>query len=296
MEPGSHDPEHVVSHNDQDHPTPPKVILRIRPLLSREGPDRLSLSLETKDPKHHVLKVNTERCPYSKKTGEQSYPFSSIYDSTSFTNMLEEQETIVRAVNQDILDCLDRGYNLNLLSYGMTESGKSHTLYGPSLRTCRGVIPALISTLLEKKRKAKTSLHLSMCALTGETVRDLFVPGSGGHGHVLTQVKSHATLGSVILDCTRVQVSSWSDFKDALELGLQAQAIAHVRQHLASSTSILVLRLFFPSGGASAQHVDFFDLPGNDSYPATALKELDVHHQACPLPEERLYEVCHACG
>ncbi|TFK19328.1 kinesin-domain-containing protein [Coprinopsis marcescibilis] len=102
------------------------------------------------------------------------FPFSSCYDENS------TQEEIFRNDVEPLIDVVYSGVTVTIFAYGVTSSGKTHTMQGT--RAEPGVIPRVLRTMFEKKPRTsptggvyRTELAVSYMEIYKDEVYDLLV-------------------------------------------------------------------------------------------------------------------------
>ncbi|KAF9553564.1 kinesin-domain-containing protein [Agrocybe pediades] len=98
------------------------------------------------------------------------FPFSSCYDQNS------TQEEIFNNDVEPLIDVVYSGVTVTIFAYGVTSSGKTHTMQGT--RAEPGVIPRVVQAMFEKKgaiERFNTSLEISYMEIYKDEVYDLLV-------------------------------------------------------------------------------------------------------------------------
>lgn len=152
-----------------------RVVARIRPLLKAEAEKDIIVesgsSLGSSIP-------TIIRIPDPKHGTTQSFTFGSVYDSESSQQMLFDQEI------SPTVSHLFAGYDVTIFAYGVTGTGKTHTMRGGKTLAERGVIPRLLSAIYRKQRKIdkdsagqkSVEVSLSYYEIYNDKVFDLFEP------------------------------------------------------------------------------------------------------------------------
>ncbi|KAJ5779757.1 hypothetical protein N7457_007477 [Penicillium paradoxum] len=175
-----------------------RVVARIRPLLNSErevdvilrtGSSADSKSRqstigdkpEKSDKKLAALRDrdNVVRIPNPKKEGEEyAFQFNGVYDAK-----VSQQELFDAEVAPTIKHLLN-GFDVTIFAYGVTGTGKTHTMRGGKTLADRGVIPRLLSGIyrrskkIEKDSEGETTVQvaLSYYEIYNDKVYDLFEP------------------------------------------------------------------------------------------------------------------------
>ncbi|KAI9745943.1 MAG: hypothetical protein M1818_000624 [Claussenomyces sp. TS43310] len=153
-----------------------RVVARIRPLLDQELEKdtivRAECSQEGKP-------MNIVRIPNPKnETEEFSFAFNGVYDKGT------SQEELFTAEVAPTLKSLFQGLDVTIFAYGVTGTGKTHTMRGGLKLSERGVIPRLLSGVYRRGRKVTkdsegatvVSVLLSYYEIYNDKVYDLFEP------------------------------------------------------------------------------------------------------------------------
>ncbi|KAM0146576.1 hypothetical protein ACHAQE_004855 [Botrytis cinerea] len=151
-----------------------RVVARIRPLLPKElDKDTIVRAESSQDSKT----PNVVRIPNPKNESEEfSFTFNGVYD------MGTTQEELFTNEVAPTLKSLFQGLDVTLFAYGVTGTGKTHTMRGGTKLADRGIIPRLLSGVYRRGRKvAKDSgestsvtVTLSYYEIYNDKVFDLF--------------------------------------------------------------------------------------------------------------------------
>ncbi|CAG8196717.1 unnamed protein product [Penicillium olsonii] len=177
-----------------------RVVARVRPLLKSErdldvilrtgssaptdSKSRLSSAgdkTEKTDKKLAALRDrdNVVRIPNPKNEGEEyAFQFNGVYDA-----QVSQQELFDAEVAPTIKHLLN-GFDVTIFAYGVTGTGKTHTMRGGKTLADRGVIPRLLSGVyrrskkIEKDSEGETNVQvaLSYYEIYNDKVYDLFEP------------------------------------------------------------------------------------------------------------------------
>ncbi|KAJ5884348.1 hypothetical protein N7504_011920 [Penicillium tannophilum] len=170
-----------------------RVVARVRPLLKAEreldiilrtGASSASMDLKQSangDRKLAALRDrdNVVRIPNPKNEGEEyTFQFNAVYDAD-----VAQQELFDAEVAPTIKHLFD-GFDVTLFAYGVTGTGKTHTMRGGKSLADRGVIPRLLSGIYRRNRKIEkdsngettVQVALSYYEIYNDKVYDLFEP------------------------------------------------------------------------------------------------------------------------
>ncbi|KAL1964009.1 hypothetical protein VTN77DRAFT_7555 [Rasamsonia byssochlamydoides] len=172
-----------------------RVVARVRPLLKSEreldvivrtGSSTTSEPAKSKkgspDSKTPAALKDREtiiRIPNPKNEGEQFvFQFNAVYgpDTT--------QQEIFDAEVAPTVKHLFNGFDVTIFAYGVTGTGKTHTMRGGKSLADRGVIPRLLSSIYRRSRKiekdsegaTKVEISMSYYEIYNDKVYDLFEP------------------------------------------------------------------------------------------------------------------------
>ncbi|EPQ52051.1 kinesin-domain-containing protein [Gloeophyllum trabeum ATCC 11539] len=141
-----------------------KIAARLRPRIGAELEDD-SIQVVNEDGGSCICVVNP-RDPNS----YFRFPFSSCYDQSS------TQEEIFENDVRPLIDVAFHGVTVTIFAYGVTSSGKTHTMQGTKAEP--GVIPRVVRALVDQKSAlppGKVSLAASYYEIYRDDVYDLFV-------------------------------------------------------------------------------------------------------------------------
>ncbi|EFQ27287.1 kinesin motor domain-containing protein [Colletotrichum graminicola] len=153
-----------------------RVVARIRPLLDKElDKDTIVRADSTEEGKPATL----VKIPNPKNESEEfSFAFNSVYDQTTTQDELFTSEVAPH------IKALFQGLDVTIFAYGVTGTGKTHTMRGGLKLVDRGVIPRLLSGVYRRGKKiakdtgGETSVDvaLSYYEIYNDKVFDLFEP------------------------------------------------------------------------------------------------------------------------
>ncbi|KAJ8127417.1 hypothetical protein O1611_g6219 [Lasiodiplodia mahajangana] len=153
-----------------------RVVARIRPLLEKEADKDIIVRPASNDDGNssNVVKIPNPR----NESEEFSFTFNSVYDQST------TQEELFTAEVAPHLKSLFLGLDVTIFAYGVTGTGKTHTMRGGLKLADRGVIPRLLSGVFRRAKKiAKDSngdttvtVALSYYEIYNDKVFDLLEP------------------------------------------------------------------------------------------------------------------------
>jgi len=154
-----------------------RVFVRTRPFLPVDGgatncsitvcPDGETLRLSDKSSKTHEFK------------------FDKVFPPSS------GQDIVFEEVSEFVQSALD-GYNVVLFCYGMTGSGKTHTMQGSGNGPMRGIIPRAVEQILSQvkimqSQKWQFTVSASFLEIYNEELRDLLASMSSSNDRTTTR-------------------------------------------------------------------------------------------------------------
>ncbi|KAK1985978.1 kinesin motor domain-containing protein [Colletotrichum cereale] len=151
-----------------------RVVARIRPLLDKElDKDTIVRADSTEEGKPATL----VKIPNPKNESEEfSFAFNSVYDQTATQDELFTSEVAPH------IKALFQGLDVTIFAYGVTGTGKTHTMRGGLKLADRGVIPRLLSGVYRRGKKiakdtggqTTVDVALSYYEIYNDKVFDLF--------------------------------------------------------------------------------------------------------------------------
>lgn len=153
-----------------------RVVARIRPLLKQEL-EKDTIVEAAPSVTEPLATSSIVRIPNPKNEAEAfSFQFNSVYDQQATQQQVFDNE-IAPTVKH-----LFKGFDVTIFAYGVTGTGKTHTMRGVKLLAERGVIPRLLSSIYRRSRKIEkdtegnTNIDVSMSyyEIYNDRVFDLF--------------------------------------------------------------------------------------------------------------------------
>ncbi|KAK3401341.1 putative kinesin group protein [Sordaria brevicollis] len=153
-----------------------RVVARIRPLLKKElDKDVIVRAAAAEEGKPFtIVKIPNPK----NETEEFSYIFNSVYDQSC------TQEDLFNAEVYPHIKALFQGLDVTIFAYGVTGTGKTHTMRGGMKMDDRGLIPRLLSNVFRRGKKIEkdsngetiVDVHLSYYEIYNDKVYDLLEP------------------------------------------------------------------------------------------------------------------------
>ncbi|KAK0713627.1 P-loop containing nucleoside triphosphate hydrolase protein [Lasiosphaeria miniovina] len=153
-----------------------RVVARIRPLLEKEHDKDVIVRADSVE---HGKPFTMVKIPSPKNEAEEfSFAFNGVYDQSA------TQEQLFTAEVAPHIKALFQGLDVTLFAYGVTGTGKTHTMRGGLKLAERGVIPRLLSNVFRRGKKiakdtnGETSVDvaLSYYEIYNDKVFDLLEP------------------------------------------------------------------------------------------------------------------------
>lgn len=218
-------------------PTAISVHVRLRPSTQKDGPvssDGIILNEgQSCDGGGSVSVPNPQNLSERLK-----FSLDACYGPTS------TQEHIFECTTKPLLDQVFRGVNTTIFAYGVTGSGKTHTMQGSGGKGEEGVIPRVVKTIFAKKsrlRKSKLSISFSYVEILCEEIYDLLVPRAGGKK---LDIRTTSTGENVVADLTRKEANSVAEFEQIYNAAAGSRKTASTNLNSTSSRSHAILTLY----------------------------------------------------
>lgn len=221
------------------------VAVRVRPGLPKEPPeihehlfDMVKDGALPEDAKK--LAFDTENCQVSGRKDYDVVPHVYNFDTT-FGPTATNPGVYEKAV-KPVVDSVLEGYHATVFAYGMTGSGKTHTMVG-SLKD-PGMIPLSFEQIFKQveENKAHTDFNISISYLEiyCEMVRDIIDPGRDN-----LDIREDKDKGVFIQNISKHEVTSWKETKSLLDQGMENRAVTATEMNAESSRShaILIARI-----------------------------------------------------
>ncbi|KAH9826726.1 Kinesin family [Teratosphaeria destructans] len=167
-----------------------RVVARIRPLLKNEiekdiivhaargAGDHMEAGEEQQQQQQQQQK-SVVKIPNPKNAGESySFHFNSVYEPATTQQQLYDNEVAPTVKH------LFKGCDVTLFAYGVTGTGKTHTMRGGKAMADRGLIPRLLSAIYRRARRiekdtegaTQVEVVMSYYEIYTDRVYDLFEP------------------------------------------------------------------------------------------------------------------------
>ncbi|KAK4234725.1 P-loop containing nucleoside triphosphate hydrolase protein [Achaetomium macrosporum] len=153
-----------------------RVVARIRPLLEKELDKDVIVRADRVEEGRPLTVV---KIPNPKNEAEEfSFAFNSVYEQAT------TQEQLFTAEVAPHMKALFQGLDVTIFAYGVTGTGKTHTMRGGLRLADRGVIPRLLSNVFRRGKKlmkdsngaTRVNVALSYYEIYNDKVYDLLEP------------------------------------------------------------------------------------------------------------------------
>lgn len=181
------------------------------------------------------------------------------------------QEEVYEGVCPELEEAALKGFNVSLLAYGQTSSGKTHTMTGSTKAASdggnaeRGVIPRLFEGLMS--RAGVCRCQAGYLELYNEQLKDLGLDTPSAPAGRL-QVREHPEKGAFAEGLTMVPILGVSCLMKLLERGARNRHVRATKANDHSSRSHAVLQLVFSSAQEDEtvveSRINLVDLAGSE--------------------------------
>lgn len=246
-----------------------KVIVRVRPLLPRESTDAECLVIMPADDPQTTQLIIPAESPYYKKlitkqaeNQNKTYKFDeSVWSYNANDLNYVSNRKFYEKSGREILEHIFQGYNVCLLAYGQTSSGKTYTMMGDESNG--GVIPQLVRDLLKQKEllvkeRINCEIKFSYMEIYNELTNDLLSTKSSDHKKC--RVREHPVTGPYVENLIDYTINDYQDFYNKLAQGNRNRATAATGMNESSSRSHAILTL-------TLKQTIFKDVENNDLLP-----------------------------
>ncbi|KAK2464524.1 hypothetical protein APHAL10511_003503 [Amanita phalloides] len=208
-----------------------RIAARLRPRIEGEIDDEAIQIQRSEDGGMCYMIVPNPRDP----TQVFKFPFTSCYDQTSTQDEIFENDV------RPLLDVVYSGVTVTIFAYGVTSSGKTHTMQGT--RTEPGVIPRVVQALFAKipdYSRYEVSLSVSYMEIYKDEVYDLLV--NRENAPKLPVRENDAGL-VFVANLTALRINSVEEFDSIYTRASKHRSVASTNLNRASSRSHAVLTI-----------------------------------------------------
>ncbi|KAI5953010.1 hypothetical protein CANMA_005035 [Candida margitis] len=218
-----------------------KVLVRVRPVLPRECE-----AIEDSSTPQSLVQMPSPGCTtiLNPTTNEsKQYYFDECVWSFQRNDLnYVDNYQFYRKSGPDLLTHLFEGFNVCLLAYGQTSSGKTYTMMGDDAQP--GVIPSLIKDILKQieisiNQKVHCELTFSYMEIYNEQVVDLL----NKNQNVKCKIRENPQTGPYVEHLMEVKIDNCAHFANLLKLGNKVRSTAPTLMNDVSSRSHAVITL-----------------------------------------------------
>ncbi|PON22004.1 kinesin family member 22 [Trichoderma gamsii] len=219
-----------------------RVVARLRPLLSKELDKDIIVRTDSVDPEKPptVVKIPNPR----NESEEFSFTFNGVYDQET------SQETLFTSEVAPHLKSLFQGVDVTIFAYGVTGTGKTHTMRGGMKLAERGVIPRLLSGVFRRGKKIMkesegstvVEVALSYYEIYNDKVYDLLEPPEKRTPTGLP-LRAEANGKTVVVGLTERACEDLKDFEKLYVEANNHRVTAATKLNALSSRSHAILRV-----------------------------------------------------
>ncbi|KAG7448446.1 kinesin-domain-containing protein [Guyanagaster necrorhizus] len=217
-----------------------RIAARLRPRLSGEVDDdaiKIFHSLDDTGASSSSAATQSFITVPNPSNGDQifKFPFSSCYDQTS------TQEEIFRNDVEPLVDVVYSGVTVTIFAYGVTSSGKTHTMQGTKSEP--GVIPRVVRSLFERKAALNhpdTQLSVSYLEIYKDEVYDLLVTRENAPK---LPIRENGAGQVFVANLSSIPLQSVQDFDNIYARTTKQRSVGATKLNHASSRSHAVLTI-----------------------------------------------------
>lgn len=217
-----------------------QVFVRIRPAFSPDRGSRSQPMLRSSENEASFMQIWLQDQRFSQRK-EMRFVFHGVFDESAPTASLYHQ------VVRPMLTSVTSGISATCFAYGMTGSGKTHTMFGSMYFEHvheQGIVPLLLTDLFAftRSRPGSCFLKISYLEIYNEMVRDLLTTKASLRSQGLMLVEDPVK-GVVATDLTELQVNSAEEVNALVETGNGRRTMAATGANQFSSRSHAVLQV-----------------------------------------------------
>lgn len=234
-----------------------KIAARVRPRLDHEIDD------EGIQVSHMPGSLSCINVPNPRDLSQIfNFPLSSCYDQNS------TQEEIFERDVRPLIDVVYSGVTVTIFAYGVTSSGKTHTMQGTKVEP--GVIPRVVEAMFQQKaslQKSRVELSVSYMEIYKDEVYDLFVNRDTAPK---LPVRENDSGQVFVANLTSLPIQSVDEFDTIYSRASRHRSVGATNLNRASSRSHAVLTLEVTMTDSTAQKtltgkMNLVDLAGSEN-------------------------------
>ncbi|KAJ8594963.1 kinesin-domain-containing protein [Rhizopogon salebrosus TDB-379] len=190
------------------------------------------------------------------------FPITSCHDQDS------RQEDIFEQDVRPLIDVVYSGVTVTIFAYGVTSSGKTHTMQGT--KACPGVIPRVVEAMFEQKvalQKSNVELAVSYMEIYKDECYDLLVDRETAPK---LPVRENDVGQVFVANLTSIPIDSVEEFAAIYSQASKHRSVGATNLNRASSRSHAMLTLEVTMTDSSAQRsltgkINLVDLAGSEN-------------------------------
>ncbi|PIL26656.1 hypothetical protein GSI_11281 [Ganoderma sinense ZZ0214-1] len=205
-----------------------KIAARLRPAIPGEPHDNAIRVVHSDS--GSAISVDNPRDP----SQTFKYPFSSCYDQSSTQDQIFDRDV------KPLLDLVFSGVTTTVFAYGVTSSGKTHTMQGTA--QCPGVIPRAVEEIFRKATAIgfQTSIATSYMEIYKDEVYDLLVDRETA---VKLPVRENEAGQVFVANLSTVPLDTFQDFNKIFGRANKQRSVSSTNLNSVSSRSHAILTI-----------------------------------------------------
>ncbi|OJA15452.1 hypothetical protein AZE42_02215 [Rhizopogon vesiculosus] len=235
-----------------------KIAARLRPRLDHEIDDQGIQITHDQDEGPSWICVPNPR----DVTQIFRFPITSCYDQDSAQEDIFEQDV------RPLIDVVYSGVTVTIFAYGVTSSGKTHTMQGT--KACPGVIPRVVEAMFEQKavlQKSNVELAVSYMEIYKDECYDLLVDRETAPK---LPVRENDVGQVFVANLTSIPIASIEEFVAIYSQASKHRSVGATNLNRASSRSHAMLTLEVTMTDSLAQRsltgkINLVDLAGSEN-------------------------------
>ncbi|KAG2127654.1 P-loop containing nucleoside triphosphate hydrolase protein [Suillus bovinus] len=190
------------------------------------------------------------------------FPFTSCYDQDSTQEEIFEQDV------RPLIDVVYSGVTVTIFAYGVTSSGKTHTMQGT--KACPGVIPRVVEAMFEQKAallRSNVELAVSYMEIYKDECYDLLVDRETAPK---LPVRENDVGQVFVANLSSVPIASVEEFTATYSQASKQRSVGATNLNRSSSRSHAMLTLEVTMTDSSAERsltgkINLVDLAGSEN-------------------------------
>uniref|UniRef100_A0A3Q0KNE5 Putative erythrocyte membrane protein n=1 Tax=Schistosoma mansoni TaxID=6183 RepID=A0A3Q0KNE5_SCHMA len=224
------------------------VVARLRPSTLQEF---------NENPKHYmtireneIILINSGEIGYAlvadHRIRTRTFPLDHIFGSVDQTNTdNDSQASIYHHIGKPAVDSVKDGYNCSLFAYGMTGTGKTHTIFGSEEDP--GLIPRICEALLNHIKvnqnvHTKYELKISFVEIYNEKIHDLL---NSTKEQSSLRIREHPDDGPYVEGLMKATLTDVETLRSIIDKSIKNRTTAPNHNHEKSSRSHVICTLYY---------------------------------------------------